>query len=162
MILLCLLSGMILSCVSADTVHAADYIIREIISVHPGDQLTRDLVVYKKFNLTTLSGVEGFIVYTWGYIVPAGDMGIKLVCLADNADSQRIGFSLIVGGYSLKQMPVARWKLAFSPDTIEQAIPVNSTFGIYYIGVLVNRIVGDVDLPIPFAITFSVSEGSTQ
>lgn len=157
-----MLFGMILYCASASSLHAADYIIREIISVHPGEQQTREFVVYDTFSLPALSPVEGFIVYSWGINVPAGDLDIELVCLADNTYSRRIGFSLIVGGYNLNHVPVAAWKRALFPDSIATAVPVQSTFGIYYIGVLVHRLVGAVNLPIPFAITFSVSKGSTQ
>lgn len=156
-----LLAGLLLCCLPCQSAHAAGDLIREIISVHPGEQQARDLVVFDKFSLTELSPVEGFIVYSWGYDVPAGDMTIELSCRAAAEFRERIGFSLILAGYSRRQPPVLRWKWALFPDTVSVTFPVQSTFGIYYVGVLVNSLRGDVDLPVPFAVSFAVTEGST-
>ena len=158
--LLCLLCGVVLSCGAVSRAQAADYFIREIISVHPGEQVTRGITVSSIFSLSDFEPIEAFIVYSWGYDVPAGDLTIEVDCLADQEFNQRIGFRLIVAGYRVKQPPVVRGGHARFPEAIVETIPVQSTFGIYYVGVLVSRILGEVDLPIPFGITFSVSEGS--
>lgn len=156
----CLLAALLYLVMPASPAQAAGALIREIISVHPGEQQARELVVFDKFNLAELSPVEGFIVYSWGYAVPAGDMTIELSCLADAEFRERIGFSLVMAGYSRKQSPVLRWKWALFPDTATVTVPVQSTFGIYYIGVLINSLRGYVDRPVPFSIVFSVTEGS--
>ncbi len=141
--------------------HAADYIIREIISVWPGERQTREFLVNDRFNLLSLQPIEGFIVYSWALTGTAGELGIELAAVVDDQEG-RVVFSALVAGYNLNKEPVLTAKLEYSPNSIQGAFPIHSTFGIFYIGVLVHRITGDLMFPIPFRITFSVTEGPVE
>lgn len=162
-IALCMCAGLLAwSALSPSCLHASDYSIREIISVHPGEHQTREFVVYDEFNPLTFSPAEGFIVYSWGLSGPAGDLSIELIPQVETERYGQVRFLLLVAGYSLDQVPVITWKQDSAPDVIQGTIPINATFGAYYIGVLVTHAARGVNMPIPFAITFSVSEGKAQ
>jgi len=158
---LLILAAMQLLVLCVPPAHAANYLIREIISVRPGEQQTREFLVNDRFNLLSLAPVEGFIVYSWALTGSAGELSLELSAVLDDQDGQVV-FSALVAGSNLNQEPVLTAKLEHSPNSIKGAFPINSTFGIFYIGVLVHRITGDLVFPIPFRITFSVSEGTEE
>ncbi len=141
--------------------HAADYFIREIISVQPGEQQTREFLVNDRFSLLRPGPVEGFIVYSWALTGSAGELNIELAAVVDDQQGWVV-FSVLVAGYILNEDPVLTARTDYSPNSIEGAVPLYSTFGIFYVGVLAHRITGDLAFPVPFRITFSVSEGSPE
>jgi hypothetical protein len=137
------------------TAWAQDYVVREIISVRPGEHQTREFLVSKRFSLTRPGPVEAFIVYSWGITEPAGTLTVELSFIPSGHRGWVIA-GLLAAGYSLDRGPVLKFFHTTSPETLSASVPIESTFGIYYIGVAILAASSSKLFPVPLEITFSV------
>lgn len=135
---------------------AQDYFVREVISVRPGEHQTREFLVNDRFRLSRPGPVEAFIVYSWGIAEPAGELTVEASVIS-GGEKGWVVFCVIAAGYSLDLGPVVKFFRATSPETLKGTLPIQSTFGVYYIGVAILGVSSSRLFPVPFTITFSVN-----
>jgi len=135
---------------------AVDYVVRQVISVRPGERQTREFLVAERFSVTRPGPVEAYLVYSWGISEPAGALHVEL-SVAPGTPPGWVVFAVIAAGYSLDLGPVVKFFRATSPATLSGTVPIDSSFGIYYIGIAVPAASSSRLFPVPFSITFSVT-----
>lgn len=141
---------------------------QEVISVMPGKTVVREFFLFDVFDPSELSPAQSYIVYTLGFVVPAGDLIISVAADPERDFTARIIFSVIGTGFSSKEGLAFIFASGADPGTdATTTVPINSTFGIYAIIVKIDFITRDnehraVELPVPFTIAFSVTEGESD
>jgi len=132
---------------------------QDFISVTPGNSATREFYIYDVFNYGDFSYGHYFVVSTLGIEESAGNLSINLSANPTKEFSGRIAYSLAGAGTSLDGGVVSVFENGEVPgQEITSTVAVNSDFGIYVMAVMVRRIVGEVEMPVPLTIKFSVSE----
>ena len=140
---------------------AQDYFVREVISVRPGEHQTREFLIHDRFRPSRPGPVEAFIIYCWGITEPADELTVE-VSIMPRGEKGWVVFCLLAAGYSLELGPVINFFRATSPQILKGTLPIQSTFGIYYIGVAILAASSSRIYPVPFSITFSAERPEQQ
>ncbi|MCX8043050.1 MAG: hypothetical protein N3B18_02875, partial [Desulfobacterota bacterium] len=131
------------------------------ISVRPGEHQTREFLVSERFSLARPGPIEAFLVYSWAITGTAGVLEITPP-VVPGYQTGWVVFGMIVLGYSLDRGPFIKVLGTSSPSVLKAQVPIESTFGIYYVGMAVLGATSSRMFPIPFSITFSVTPGDAE
>lgn len=143
-------------CMSAGPAQAAA--INEVISLSPGENQTREFILYDVFDIQKPGPIESWVVICSGdNETKAGKLTITLSTTATKTFGSYMDYSLIGFGYSLGGTPAFINAAATTPWTAEEVVTMNATFGFAYVAAMINGITGDVTLPAPFSIVFKLS-----
>lgn len=132
---------------------------QEVVSVMPGKTIEREFYLYDVFDSETFSPAQGYLVFSLGIAVPAGDLSISVSADPEREFTARMSYSMLGAGFSINEGFAVISASGADPGTKASAtVPINSTFGIYALMIKIDSIKGEVKLPVPFTITFSVTE----
>ena len=132
---------------------------QDFISVTPGNSATREFYINDVFNYSDFSYGHYFVVSTLGIEESAGDLTTTLSASPTKEFTGRLVYTLAGVGTSIDGGVVSVFENGQVPgQEITATVAVDSVFGIYVMAVMVNRIIGEVEMPVPMTIKFSVSK----
>ena len=130
-------------------------------SVSTGGTKTHEFYLNDVFDYSDFSPSHYFVVSTIPDLDsnPAGDLTITLSAKPEMDFTSRMIYSMTGGGISLDSGFDYIFAAGAAPGTSSSTtISVNSVFGIYFLAVKIDMISGTVETPVPFTISFTVSE----
>ena len=140
---------------------------QQVISVSPGSSVTKEFYLDGVFDLDSMSPIMGAIVMTMSFGDPAGDMTISVTPKASREWGSIFSFMVIGTGINLSAdnpLPFIYEKAEIpSAAAVSTVVPINSNFAMLIIGVLIDKVddtYGDVNFPMAFSATVSVSQGA--
>jgi hypothetical protein len=143
-------------CMPAVPAQAA--VINEVISLSPGDNQTREFVLYDVFDIQTPGPAQSYLIICSGdNETKAGKLTISLSTSAKKTFGSLVKYSLLGLGYGLGGTPQFINVDATTPWKPKAVVTLNTTFGIAFVSAIINDITGDVELPAPFTIVFKLS-----
>jgi len=142
----------------AGAAQAAGYLANEVITLSPGENQTRDFLVYEPFDIKNLGPAEPWLIICLGdNETKCGKLTITLTTSAKPTFGSYMDYSFVGFAYALGGTPEFINQAATTPWPAEKVITLNSTFGIVYVAALINKIKGDVPLPAEFKIVFKLA-----
>jgi hypothetical protein len=134
----------------------AEGFIQELIIMSPGDEIERNFYIRDVFDIQRLGPAKNFIILTAG---TAETLSIELSLDLEELElgfDDRVSFSLIGTGFSPEQGASFIFETGETPFSITKEIPVNADFGFAAVSTLITGYRGDVDMPIPCTLAFSL------
>jgi hypothetical protein len=143
-------------CMPAVPAQAA--VINELISLSPGENQTREFVLYNVFDIKTPGPAQSYVIICSGdNETKAGKLTITLTTTAKKDFGSYVDYSMMGFGYSLGGTPAFISAAATTPWPAEKVLTLNSTFGFAFVSAMIRGITGDVELPAPFTMVFKLS-----
>ena len=144
--------------ISGSTALAADYLINEFITLKPGESQQREFEIRDCVSMPELEPVEVFMVLATGN---AGDLSITLSADPEMDFGVTMEFGLTGFGFSLDEGFIFIMEDATTPYDVETSVTIDSNFGFVCVGAYMKEFSDSrhhYDLPVPFEITFELSE----
>ena len=137
---------------------AIGYLVNEVITLSPGENQTREFLVYQPFDIKNLGPAEPWLIICSGdNETKCGKLTISLTTKAKPTFGSYMDYSMVGFAYAVGGTPELINQAATTPWPAEKVININSTFGIVYVAALINKIKGEVPLPAEFSIVFKLS-----
>ena len=134
----------------------AEGFIQEFIIMSPGDKIERNFYIRDVFDIQRLGPAKNFIILTAGTAETLSiELSLDLEELGLGFDD-RVSFSLIGTGFSPEQGASFIFETGETPFSITKEIPVKADFGFAAVSTLITGYRGDVDMPIPCTLAFSL------
>lgn len=154
-----LLTGMIMTATPA---LARDYAVREVISLSPGENQQREFYINDVVQVPAFEPIEGFVVVaTASGETNAGVLTIALSAAPDKDFGAYMEFGIIGFGFSLDEGVLFVNESVTTPNAISESVTINSSFGFVWVGCYIKSIEGDVEKPVPFAVSLSLAAAET-
>jgi hypothetical protein len=134
-------------------------IAQDFISVTPGKSAIREFYIYDVFNYGDFSYGHYFVVGIPGIEEIAEDLSITITANPTKEFTGRVVYTLAgLGTTTNGGIEPVSGNGEVPGDNLTTTIAVNSAFGIYVMAVIIDRIVGEVEFPVPMTIKFDVSQ----
>ncbi len=132
---------------------------QDFVSVVAGESATREFYLHDVFDYGNLSYGHYFVVSCVGIDEPAGDLRITVSGAPTKEFTGRVVYSLMGAGVSVDEGFASIFAGGAIPGSdLSSTVSINSIFGIYCLVVKIEKIVGEVEKPVPFTIKFAVSK----
>ena len=139
---------------SGSSVFAQDF-----VTVGPGESAAREFYVHDVFDYGDVANGHYFVVSSVGVNDVAEDMTITVSANPTKEFTGRVVYSLTGGGFSLGEGVAPIFESGAVPGAdLSSTVSINSEFGIYFLVVKIDRIIGEVETPVPFTINFAVTK----
>jgi len=139
---------------SGSSAFAADYAVKESITLSAGESQQRQFTIQEPLSIPEFEPLEAYVIIASG---ESGTLSISLDAAPEKAFGALLEFGLFGFGFSLDAGVIFFMEDATTPFGISASADINSTFGFVYTAAYIKDYTGDVTLPVPFTITFSLS-----
>jgi hypothetical protein len=136
---------------------------QDFVMLGPGESATREFYVDDVFDYGDVANGHYFVVSTVGINNMAGDMTITVYVPSKTPPHEfslgRVIYSMTGGGVSLDGGVAPIFDVGAVPGAaLSSTVSINSVFGIYILVVKIDKIIGEVEIPVPFTINFAVTK----
>ena len=147
-------------CLSLATVcpqaQASSSALNEVLTLSPGENTIREFVIYGELEGSKLGPIEAYLVIGTGdNTTKLGDLTITVKPTATKTFGSDLDFCLIGFAYPIGGTPVFINVTSAAPLSLVKTVKMKATYGLVLVGTYIKNITGDVNLPVPFSITFN-------
>jgi hypothetical protein len=130
--------------------------LNEVLTMDAGESTIREFVIYDQLDPGKLGPIEAYLVIGTGdNTTKMGDLTITLKPTATKTFGSELDYCLLGLIYPVGSAPVFINVKTAAPLSITKTVKMNAIYGFALVGAYIKNIKGDVNLPVPFAITFS-------
>ena len=143
-------------CMAAGQAQAGSSALNEVLTLSPGENTIREFVIYGELEGSKLGPIEAYLVIGTGdNTTKLGDLTITVKPTATKTFGSDLDFCLIGFAYPIGGTPVFINVTSAAPLSLVKTVKMKATYGLVLVGTYIKNITGDVNLPVPFSITFN-------